>query len=150
MFSLNQRDVRRALVRDDVSSVWWSFSLSAVTAQSDYRTAGTSSSVPNTQCQAAAADPESVAYYQRGSWEGGGWGLIVRRMGVPALSQAAIMSAISVLEVQFDNSMQFLFESKIFLPPAFIFGVEELPTLPGKKGFVGEREGHLMKEAQMT
>lgn len=132
----------RALVRDDVSSVWWSFSLSAVTAQSDYRTAGTSSSVPNTQCQAAAADPESVAYYQRGSWEGGGWGLIVRRMGVPALSQAAIMSTISVLEVQFDNSMQFMFESKIFLPPA----VEELPALSGKKGFVGEREGHLMKE----
>lgn len=52
---------------------------------------------------------------------------------MPALSQAAIMSAISVLEVQFDNSMQFLSESKISLPPAFIFGGEELPVLSGKK-----------------
>lgn len=81
MFSLSQRNGRKALVRENVSSVWWFFSLSAVTAQSDYRTAGTSSSVPTTQCQPAAADPESVAYYQRGSWGGGGWGLMVEGNG---------------------------------------------------------------------
>lgn len=48
-------------------------SLSAVTAQSDHRLAGTSSSVPTTQCQVAAADPESVADRQRGRKWGGGW-----------------------------------------------------------------------------
>lgn len=38
---------------------------------------------------------------------------------MPAVSQAGVMSAISVLEVQFDNNVQFLPESKI-LPPAFV------------------------------
>lgn len=47
-------------------------SLSAVTAQSDHRLAGTSSSVPTTQCQEATADPESVADHRRGSRKGGG------------------------------------------------------------------------------
>lgn len=43
-------------------------------------------------------------------------------MEAATLCRLSVMSAISVLEVQFDNSVQFLSESKFFLPPAFKFG----------------------------
>ncbi len=56
------------MAKVDVSSILFCFlSLSAVTAQSDHVSAGTSLSVPTTQCQQAAADPESVAAHERGS-----------------------------------------------------------------------------------
>lgn len=49
------------------------------------------------------------------------------------------MSAISVLEVQFDNNMQFLPESKILPPAGFIFGNEKLEALSAKRGFLGSK-----------
>jgi len=55
------------------------------------------------------------------------------------------MSAISVLEVQFDNNVQFLPESKIPFPPAFKFREEELAALTGK-GALQVREIHVMKQ----
>lgn len=116
-------------------------SLSAVTAQSDHRSAGTSSSVPTTQCQVAIADPESVADYQRGSredGEGGDGDEQQRGLEVPVVLQAGVMSAISVLEVQFDNNVQFLPKSKILLPAGFTFGNEKLNALSAK-------EAHVMK-----
>lgn len=48
-------------------------------------------------------------------------------MEVPAQLQAAVMSAIYVLKVQFDNNVQFLSKSKIPLCEwGFTFGDEKL------------------------
>lgn len=57
--------------------------------------------------------------------EGGGreWGKLVEN-GSACIVQAAVMGAISVLEVQFDNSVQFLAESKSSLPSPFKLGDE--------------------------
>lgn len=53
--------------------------------------------------------------------------------GSAGVVQAAVMSAISVLEVQFDNNVQFLPESKISLPPAFRFREEQPAAVNGRK-----------------
>lgn len=58
---------------------------------------------------------------------------------MPAVSQAGVMSAISVLEVQFDNNVQFLPESKILPPAVCTFGNDELEALSAKEAFWGRR-----------
>lgn len=98
-------------------------------------------SVPTTQCQRAAADPDSVARH-RGVRP---VRLEVDGAGKACSAQVAVMSAIYVLEVQFDNSVQFQAESKILLPVGFTLGDEELAALSAGKGFVGQMEAHLMK-----
>lgn len=64
--------------------------------------------MPTTQCQQAAADPESVAVMRVDVGEDVEDGdEQLRGMGVQAVLQTAVMSAISVLEVQFHNNVQF-------------------------------------------
>lgn len=93
-------------------------SLSAVTAQPDPRSAAPFSSVPITQCQ-----PSEQLIPSQWLIIGGGGGVrgLEWWMGMEglALSQLQVMSAISVLELQFDNTVQFQLESKISIPPGF-------------------------------
>lgn len=63
---------------------------------------------------------------------------------MPAVSQARVMSAISVLEVQFDNNMQFLPESKTLFETGFTFGNEEQDVFC-KRGFWDHSEAHRMR-----